>query len=262
MAKIWTEEEVERLERQRELQDRARAANPTAGMSFHERQRYKWEQERKLDDDRFRASHGGLSRAEVAAAGPNGSGRQYAAIKRGFELQAAREHEMKTRAAELATREEEARQKRFGMENQGLGAARVRAEADRDIAGRNLADKDLQRKHELEMLGQTQTFQGTQAEAERKNKLKIADVQGKSAVATAREQAAARAAELAGRNDVEREKIEARRRAVDQRAQTEANKELGRSFRALLAQRDPAGRSSLSDEEKATLEQLLKKMGL
>ena len=34
MAKIWTEEEVEQLERQRELQDRARAANPTAGMSL------------------------------------------------------------------------------------------------------------------------------------------------------------------------------------------------------------------------------------
>lgn len=249
-AIMLTEDEVQRMERQRALQERAqRATDPNA-----------------LYNQRMKAAHEAAMERRRGRILANPSAEADTTLRhrvlREEESRLAREHEMDRVGRELATREEEARQRAQGMENQGLGAARVRAEADRDIAGRNLTDKDLQRKHELEMLGRTQTFQGTQAEAERRNRLAIADVQGKSAVATAREQAAARAAELAGRNDVEREKIEARRRAVDQRAQTEANKELGRSFRALFAQRDPAGRSSLSDEEKATLEQLLKKMGL
>ena len=239
MAKIWTEEEVKRLERQRELQDRARAANPTAGMSFNERQRYKWEQERKLDEDRFRASHGGLSRAEVAAAGPNGSGRQYAAIRRGFELQAAREHEMKTQAAELAMREEEARQKRFGMENQGSEAAKANAEGAFKVAELNAGSADRQREHELAMLKQQQEFGGRQNDAERKNKLEIANLQGQSAVDVAKAQAEARAADIAAKNDVEREKIEARRQIAAMRVNGQLTKagadRLGKTYGGLVS---------------------------
>ena len=255
MAKIWTEEEVE-------LQDRARAANPTAGMSFNERTRYRWEQERKLDEDRFRASHGGLSRAEVAAAGPNGSGRQYAAIRRGFELQAAREHEMKTRAAELATREEEARQKRFGMENQGSEAAKANAEGAFKVAELNAGSAEKQRAHELAMLKQQQEFGGRQNDAERKNKLEIANLQGQSAVGVARAQAEARAADIAAKNALEQGKIDARNHATDTRAATEADKELGKRLRAFLSQRTPSGMSTLTPEEKAQFAKLAEKAGL
>ncbi len=130
MARMLTREEVERMEEQRELRDRARAAgNPTAGMGWNERRRFEEAQERQMWDQRYKETHGGLSRAEVAAAGPNGSGRQYAAIKRGFELQAARAHEMDRLGKELATREEEARQRRFGMAEQGMEAARLNKDA-------------------------------------------------------------------------------------------------------------------------------------
>lgn len=128
MARMLTEEEVEQLEKQRELRDRARAAGSTNGMSWDERQRFRDEQERKMWDQRYRETHGGLSKAEVQAAGPNGSGRQYAAIKRGFELQAARAHELKMQGEELATRRKEAEEKKLGMIGQGKDAA----EANRD----------------------------------------------------------------------------------------------------------------------------------
>ncbi|MDY6417341.1 MAG: hypothetical protein SPK87_01205 [Bacteroidales bacterium] len=206
---MLTEEEVKRLEEQRGLQERERRA--LAGMSPDSAMRYREAQERQHWDDMYRQSHGGLSRAEVRNLGPDGSGRQAAGIARAAELQAAHERQKDVMGTKDVTRIEEARLKAQGVENQGVGAAGVRAEADRDIADRNLADKDLQRKHDLEMLGRTQTFQGTQAEAERRNRLDIADVQGKSAVATARAQAEARAADIAAKNEIEREKIAARK---------------------------------------------------
>ncbi len=129
MAKMLTEEEVEKIEKQRELQDRARAAGSTAGMGWNERKRFEEAQERQMWDQRFRETHGGLSRAEVAAAGPNGSGRQYGAIKRGFELQAAQAHEMDRLGRELATRETEAHERRMGMREQGRDAAEFNKDA-------------------------------------------------------------------------------------------------------------------------------------
>lgn len=130
MPRMLTEEEVKRMEEQRALRDRARAAgNPTAGMDWNERRRFEEAQERQMWDQRFRETHGGLSRAEVAAAGPNGSGRQYAAIKRGFELQAARQNEMEKLGKEMATREQEAHEKRMGMREQGRDAAEFNKDA-------------------------------------------------------------------------------------------------------------------------------------
>ena len=126
---MLTEEEVEKLEQQRDLRDRARAAGSTAGMSWNERKRFEEAQERQMWDQRFRETHGGLSRAEVAAAGPNGSGRQNAAIKRGFELQAQREFEQKKLGEELGTRRFEAEQKRLGMREQGRDAAEFNKDA-------------------------------------------------------------------------------------------------------------------------------------
>ena len=130
MPRMLTEDEVKRMEEQRALRDRAReAGNATAGMSWNERRRFEEAQERQMWDQRFRETHGGLSRAEVAAAGPNGSGRQYAAIKRGFELQAARQNEMEKLGKELATREQEAHEKRMGMREQGRDAAEFNKDA-------------------------------------------------------------------------------------------------------------------------------------
>lgn len=124
MARMLTEEEVGRMEKQRELRERAYKT-----MSWNERKRFDEAKEREMYDERYRASHGGLSRAEVAAAGPDGSGRQYAAIKRGFELQAQREFEQKKLGEELGTRRFEAEQKRFGMREQGRDAAEFNKEA-------------------------------------------------------------------------------------------------------------------------------------
>lgn len=124
MARMLTEEEVERLEKQRELRERARAATSQEGLM-----RFREAQERKRQDALYRESHGGLSKAEVQAAGPDGSGRQYRAIARGAELQAARTHEMDRLGRELATREEEALQKRMGMAEQGMEAAKQNKEA-------------------------------------------------------------------------------------------------------------------------------------
>lgn len=124
MARMLTEEEVGRMEKQRELRERAYKT-----MSWNERKRFDEAQEREMYDERYRASHGGLSRAEVAAAGPDGSGRQNAAIKRGFELQAQREYEQKKLGEELGTRRFEAEQKRFGMREQGRDAAEFNKDA-------------------------------------------------------------------------------------------------------------------------------------
>ena len=129
MGRMLTEEEVAMVEKQRELRDRARAAGSTLGMSWDERERFRNEQERTMWDQRYRETHGGLSKAEVQAAGPNGSGRQYAAIKRGFELQAAHERQKELLGKEDVTRIEEARQKRLGMQEQGQRAAAENREA-------------------------------------------------------------------------------------------------------------------------------------
>lgn len=124
MARMLTEEEVERLEKQRELRERARAATSQEGLM-----RFREAQERKRQDALYRESHGGLSKAEVQAAGPDGSGRQYRAIARGAELRAARAHQKETLGMELATRENEAQQKRWGMAEQGMEAAKHNRDA-------------------------------------------------------------------------------------------------------------------------------------
>ena len=124
MARMLTEEEVAKMERQHELRGRAYKT-----MSWNERKRFEEAQEREMYEERYRGSHGGLSRAEVAAAGPDGSGRQNAAIKRGFELQAQREFEQKRLGEELGTRRFEAEQRRKGMAEQGMKAAEFNKEA-------------------------------------------------------------------------------------------------------------------------------------
>ena len=138
-------------------------------------------------------------------------------VLRQAELDAAHERGMDVHKGEWNTRIEEAEKKRLGMEEQGADAATIRANADKDMLGLTLGDKEKQRAHELSMLGQTQTFQGTQNDAERKNRLEVAGVQGKSAVDAARAQAEARAADIAAKNNIEREKIEARKQIAAMR---------------------------------------------
>ena len=261
MAKIWTDEEVERLERQRELQDRAqRAVDPNA-----------------LYNQRMKAAHEAAMERRRGRILANPSAETDTTLRhqvlRDEESRLAREHEMDRLGKELATRKEEAREKRIGMENQGLEAAKLRY-GWTDYEGKYLpggevklveaqnADKEKQRAHELALLGHTQTFQGTQNEAERKNKFEIANLQGQSAVDVARAQAEARASELAAKNALEQGKIDARNHATDTRAATEADKELGKRLRAFLSQRTPSGMSTLTPEEKAQFAKLAEKAGL
>ena len=215
MARMLTEEEVKRLEEQRGLQERERRA--LSGMSPDSAMRYREAQERQHWDDMYRQSHGGLSRAEVRSLGPDGSGRQAAGIARAAELRAAHERQKDIMGTEDVTQVEVARQKRLGMENQGVGAATIRANADKDMLGQNLADKEKQRQHEKDLLKQNQDFTGAQNTAERQNKLDIAQTQGKSAVDAARAQAEARAADIAAKNDIERAKIASREKIAGMR---------------------------------------------
>ncbi len=210
MAKVLTEEEVEKLEKQRELQSRAQAAtDPNA-----------------LYNQRMQRAHEAAMERQRGYIMRNPNAETNTTLRhqvlREQELRAAREHELGMQKNELETREKESYDKRMGMENQGVGAARLRyGETDYNgkytpggefrLAEQQNADKEKQRQHEKELLGQTQVFQGAQNEAERKNKLEIAGVQGRSTVDAAKAQAEARAADIAAKNDIEREKIAARR---------------------------------------------------
>jgi len=186
MARMLTEEEVREIEEQRALRDRARAAGSTAGMDWNERRRFEEAQERQMWDQRFRETHGGLSRAEVAAAGPNGSGRQNAAIKRGFELQAQREFEQKKLGEELGTKRFEAEQKRLGMREQGMEAAK----ANRDAAIRTA---EVQAANAEKIAGINKEIEGIKAKRDTdvetirgKNNLEVAKEQGDTNVDVAR----------------------------------------------------------------------------
>lgn len=188
MARMLTEEEVEKLEKQRELQSRAQAAtDPNA-----------------LYNQRMAAAHAAAMERRRGYIESNPNAETDTALRhqvmREKELRAAHERQKDIMGTEDVTRIEEARQKRLGVENQGLGAATIRAQADKDILGLNLADKEKQRQHELAMLGQTQTFQGTQNEAERKNRLAISQEQGDAAVDAATVQAQAQEARIYAEN--------------------------------------------------------------
>ena len=216
MARMLTEEEVEKLEKQRELQSRAQAAtDPNA-----------------LYNQRMAAAHeAAMERRRgyiIRNPGTEIDPKVRNQVLRDEELRTARAHELGMQKNELETREYEARQKREGMENQGVEAAKLRSGytdyngkrvqgSEEIIAGLQNADKEKQRQHELAMLGQTQTFQGTQNDAERKNKLDIAGVQGKSTVEAAKAQAEARAADISAKNDIERAKIASREKIAGMR---------------------------------------------
>ena len=132
-------------------------------------------------------------------------------VLRQAELDAANDRQRKILGTEDVTRIKEAQERRLGMENQGVGAATIRANAEKEMQGLSLADKEKQRQHELALLKQNQDFTGAQSTAERQNKLEIAKTQGQSAVDAARAQAEARAADISAKNDIEREKIAARK---------------------------------------------------
>lgn len=129
-------------------------------------------------------------------------------VLRQAELDAANDRQRKILGTEDVTRIKEAQERRLGMENQGVGAATIRAKAEKEMQGLTLADKEKQRQHELEMLGRTQTFQGTQAEAERKNKFDIADVQAEAQENTARIQAQAQETRMYAENMMKQRQVD------------------------------------------------------
>ena len=120
MARMLTEEEVKRMEEQRALQDRARAAgNPTAGMSAEERTKYVFQ---KAHEDAMERRRPNVL-ANPGAEADTGFRHR---VLRDEEMRTARAHQMDMLGKELATREEEARQKRHGMAEQGMEAAKLR----------------------------------------------------------------------------------------------------------------------------------------
>lgn len=127
---MLTKEEVEKMEEQRALRDRARAAgNPTAGMDWRERERYGQQQ---LNERFKQASMDAMERRRLRTlANPSAEAdtTYRHGVMRDEELRAARAHEMDRLGKELATREEEARQRRFGMAEQGMEAAKQNSEA-------------------------------------------------------------------------------------------------------------------------------------
>ncbi len=129
MAKMLTEEEVARMEKQRELRDRARAAGSTAGMSWIEKERFNQQQL----NDRFRQAHEeGMERKRLsvlANPGAEANTNYRHSVMRDAEMRAAQAHEMDRLGKELATRETEAHEKRFGMREQGRDAAEFNKDA-------------------------------------------------------------------------------------------------------------------------------------
>ena len=69
-------------------------------------------------------------------------------VLRQEELDAAHERGMEVHKGEWNTRIEEAEKKRLGMKEQGADAATIRTNADKDMLGQNLADKEKQRQHD------------------------------------------------------------------------------------------------------------------
>ena len=249
MARMLTEEEVEKLEQQRALQSRAQAAtDPNA-----------------LYNQRMAAAHAAAveRRRGYIMSNPNAETDTTLRhqVLREKDLDAANRRQMAIMGTEDVTRIEEARQKRLGMENQGLGAARVRAQADKDILGLNLGDKEKQRQHELAMLGQTQTFQGAQNTADRRNRLDIAKTQGSSAVDAARAQAEARAAELASKERIAQGNIEARNHATDTRAATAAAGQQNKLLQTIIGQKNALGQAVFTKEQQELLAKLLAQGG-
>lgn len=248
MARMLTEEEVERLEKQRELQRRADAAtDPNA----------------RFNDTvaRAQATAAEQRRMRILA---NPSAETDTTLRhqvlRDQELRAAHERGMEVHKGEWNTRIREAEEKRKGMENQGVGVARLRyGETNKDgkytpggevwLAKQQNADKEKQRQHEKAMLGQTQKFQGTQNDAERKNRLGIARVQGRSTVEAAKAQAEARAADIASRERVAQGNIDARNHSTDMRAATAAAGQQMDLVKKLAGITDMAGNPIYSLEE-------------
>lgn len=245
MARMLTEEEVKRLEEQRALQSRAQAAaDPNA-----------------LYNQRMAAAHAAAMERQRGYIERNPNAETNTALRhqvmRDAELRAAHERQKDIMGTEDVTRIEEARQKHLGVENQGVGAATIRAQADKDILGLNLADKEKQRQHELGLLKQNQDFTGAQNTAERQNKLDIAQTQGKSAVDAARAQAEARAAEAAGKLSIEQGKIDARNHATDTRAATAAAGQQNKLLQTIISQKNALGQAVFTKEQQELLAKLL-----
>ena len=117
MARMLTEEEVERLEKQRELQGRAQAAtDPNA-----------------LYNQRMAAAHAAAMerRRGYIELNPNAETdtKLRHQVLRENELAAAQGRELEKMGTMDVTREREAELKMLGMRDQGMGAARLNAEA-------------------------------------------------------------------------------------------------------------------------------------
>ncbi len=122
MAKWLNEEMVEKLEKQRELRDRAAKAGFTIGMTEQERQNHVFKKAHEEAMERKRLN-------VLANPGAEANTNYRHAVMRDAEMRAAREHEMERLGKELATREEEARQRRWGMAEQGREAAEFNKDA-------------------------------------------------------------------------------------------------------------------------------------
>ena len=241
MARMLTEDEVERLEKQRELQGRAQAAtDPNA-----------------LYNQRMAAAHAAAMERRRGYIESNPNAETDTTLRhqvlRDQELRAAHERGMEVNQGEWNTRIQEAEKKRLGMKEQGSDAATIRANAEKDRLDWNLDDKELQRQHEKALLGKQQRFQGTQNDAERKNKLEIAQEQGKSAVGAAKAQAEARAADIASKERIAQGRIDATNRATDTRAATERFKSGMATYRSALSAKDALGQPVFSDEQRKVL---------
>lgn len=242
---MLTEEEVKRMEQQRELRDRAYKT-----MSWNERKRFDEAQEREMYDERYRASHGGMSRAEVAAAGPDGSGRQNAAIKRGFELQAQREFEQKRLGEELGTRRFEAEQRRFGMREQGRDAA----EFNKDAAIRTA---ELQTASAQKIAGMNAASNEKIAGINTASAEKINEDRNKSAeeVATINKEGNVEAAAIQARAQAAKEYAEGlrRQRLVDDKTALEFSQKRSAMITQLINSSKQHGKPKYTEEQAARI---------
>ncbi len=257
MARMFTEREVEAIERQRELQERAKKGGWKAAMDYSEKLSY----DNDRLNERFQKAHeqAMARRRAFVERNPNAETnlRFRNQVLREQELREARAHEMDRLGKELETREYEAMQRKEGMVGQGseaarhnkdatIEAARLQTASAKEIAGINagsakeIAGINKEREIELEKI------KGS-------NALAVQEKQGKTATETARigAEAAVDAAREKTAGELARERAEdlVRRRYLEMNEGIKYSREEQRLAMAMVNQSKRKGKPTMTYEE-------------
>ncbi len=223
----WTEEEVRKIEEQRELQLRAqRAMDPNA-----------------LYNDRMKMAHEAAMerRRERIIANPNAETDTTLrhSVLRNEEMRLARDHEMRRLGEELSTRRQESEDKKEGMIGQGSKAAEFNADAVKRKAEKEAASAmsvaETNAKRDVDIAGITTKSNEKINEDKNDAAVEIAQIQGRATV----DAEGIKAEDLAAQRMAERLM---RERKMSEQEQTEAMKELRERAERLMKEAEKSGK--------------------